>query len=124
MNGTPGGQTATVVSPNLVRQTGNGLELSESVVTPGASNWEANIYPNTLNRLNSGAPYNLDGVLTAGPGDATWAYQWDTTIDPGATFIISKDKRLSPTPEPSTLAIAGLAALGMIGYGMRRSRRA
>ena len=29
----------------------------------------------------------------------------------------------SITPEPSTLAIAGLGALGMIGYGWRRRRR-
>jgi hypothetical protein len=124
LGGTVGGQTATIVSPNVVRQTGGGSFLTETVVTPGASRWEANLFPNTLNSLNSGAPYDLNNNTTAGPGDATWAYQWDVTLTAGSTLVIDKDKQLSPTPEPSTLAIAGLAGLGMIGYGMRRARRA
>jgi len=44
---------------------------------------------------------------------------------PGAissTQVLSGDLITTPVPEPSTMAIAGLGALGMIGYGLRRRK--
>lgn len=93
--------------------------MTETVVTPGAARWEANLYANTLSGLNGGN-YNLNNSLSAGPGDATWAFQWDFTLDPNRTFLISKDKQITAVPEPSTLAIAGLAGLGLAAAFRRR----
>jgi hypothetical protein len=44
---------------------------------------------------------------------------------PGAftsSRVTSGDVITSPVPEPSTMAVAGLGALGLIGYGIRRRR--
>jgi len=38
--------------------------------------------------------------------------------------VIQINGGVTPTPEPSTLAIAGLGGLGLIGYGIRRRRNA
>jgi len=116
---------SVTLTRNLALQTKPGIELSESVVTPGASRLEADLFPNTLLNLNNTAGYNLNNVAAAGPGDVTWAYQWDRVLGVDGTYIISKDKHLEaiPIPEPSTLAIAGLAGLGLIGYGYRRTRK-
>jgi MYXO-CTERM domain-containing protein len=38
----------------------------------------------------------------------------------GSTGYAANGGAVSTTPEPSTMAIAGLAALGFIGYGLRR----
>jgi len=47
------------------------------------------------------------------------------TLGDGAGEInFSSNTTLTPVPEPSTLAIAGLGALGMIGYGIRRRKGA
>ena len=122
LSGTPGGDSVSLTNMKAI-QGGAGKLLSETVVVPDANELEANYYANTLNSLNSGSPYTLNNTASAGPGDVTWAYEWDPTIGVGGSYIISKDKHLSPVPEPSTLAIAGLAGLGLALYGFRRSRK-
>jgi hypothetical protein len=67
-----------------------------------------------------------------GPGDVTWAYQWIVVLDPGESFLISKDKRITGgtpdrgpfVPEPASLAIwGGLSVLGLV-FGNRFRRKA
>jgi len=100
------------------------------VNTPGATRRESACFPTTLNKLNNGVPDDLPPPVVAagptGPGDVTWALQWDwdgvgfPVIAPGASVIISKDKRLSiAIPEPVSLAIFALAAIRLLG---RRER--
>ncbi len=84
-----------------------GPMLTETIVTPRPSHAEANFFANTLNALNSGNPLTLNDNLIAGPGDVTWAFQWDKTIGAGGSFIISKDKNVAPVPEPAPLALLG-----------------
>ncbi len=92
--------------------------LSETVLTPRPSRAEANYYANTLLSLIDNAPTTLNNVRTAGPGDVTWAFQWDHVIGAGSSYIISKDKNAQPVPEPATLALLG----GVIVLLARRFR--
>ncbi len=93
--------------------------LTETVTTPGANHGEVDYFANTRNRLNTIAGYNLNDVAgPVGPGDVTWALQWDLNIAAGGSAIISKDKYLSVlVPEPSTFALAGL---GIAMWALRR----
>jgi len=108
-------------SKQVVRQVpvdaGPGM-LSETVVTPKPSRAEANYYANTLNSLQDGSPTTLNNVLSAGPGDVTWAFQWDHVIGAGGSYLISKDKNVQPVPEPATVALLG----GVLVFLARRFR--
>lgn len=70
---------------------------------------DANV--NDLN--NTGLPF--------GPGDFTGAFQWNLTIDPGATVFVESTWAINPVavPEPATLACVG-AAIITAGLGYRR----
>src|SRR5207248_1854749 len=117
--GTPGGDTVQLGKNlsglfNEARQTEGTMALSESVDSPGANHGEANFYSTTRDSLNDGATTTLnDNAGPLGPGDVTWAFQWDVDLTPsgqGSTFLISKDKRLQITtvPEPTSMALVCL----------------
>jgi MYXO-CTERM domain-containing protein len=109
-----------ILGPNVVQQAdfSSGLAISETVVTPPANNWEVNTYPVTIGRLDDGNTDNLNGNggPLVGRADYTWAYQWNINIPARRTFIISKDKSLTPAP-------GALALLGLGGLAMSRRRR-
>src|SRR5207248_8483028 len=97
-------------------QTGSSGALQEASVTPGAAHGEAAFFPITLARLNDSSPTVLNDVANAGPGDVTWALQWDFTIAPGGSVGISKAKSLalvSQVPEPACLARLAIALAGL-----------
>jgi hypothetical protein len=75
-------------------------------------------------------------------GDAPWTHQAppDVLLLPGINFLLNGNNNFNdfwpgplhngphlvdptPTPEPSTVIMAGAGALGLIGFGWRRSRR-
>lgn len=107
--------------------------IGETVVTPPPQRWEAAISGVILGDLNDGDIDDLD--LTVGPivGDATWGFQWDFTggfrIPAGGVAIISKDKNVRPgeggiVPEPSSVALASMGAVGFLAALLRRRRKA
>ncbi len=104
-----GGNTARQVSTS-------GLTVSETVVTPMPTLSEVALSPNTFAKLNDGNADNLDGSTSLnGPGDYTWTFQWDITLSPGGSFLISKDKHIGGgiIPEPATLGLLGLSLLAI-----------
>lgn len=121
LSGVLGGQTSTFIDKGRVRQTGNGVELNETVVTPQASHYEADLWSATFNKLTDGSPTTLNDSNTSGVGDATWAFQWDVNILNGGTFQISKDKNLtSAVPEPGSILLFGTMLLGCAAVLRRR----
>ena len=103
---------------------GGGASLTENVdtvTTPGANHGEAALFPQTLNELNDASPTTLNDNPTAGPGDVTWALEWDKTLaasGAGSSLLISKDKYLQ-VPEP---AVVALVSLGLTVCALRRRR--
>lgn len=90
-------------------------QIGELVIQPGADHGEAGLIidPNpTLNRLRTVSDLVLSDVNTAGPGDATWALQWDFMgVGANGQVEVFKDKRLSldPIPEPAAFTLIALA---------------
>lgn len=99
--------------------TGAGALVHESVntgVIPGPSEGETEAPGVTLGKLTAGTPFTLDGSTVGGAG-ATWAFEWDETVSPGSSLIISKDLNITlalPVPEPATWS---LVSVGLIGFG-------
>jgi hypothetical protein len=100
-------------------QAGGGRTLIETV-SP-ASHVEASIFPTTLSSLQDGATTILNDNATAGIGDVTFAYQWDLTLAPGSSFVISKLMGVVPEPSSFALISSGIVALALL---RRRSRGA
>jgi hypothetical protein len=100
--------------------TSGALSLGETVVSPSANNGEVAPYDQTLLKLNNGAVDTLNGNLgPSAAGDYTFAFQWDFTIAPNSSVILSKVKSLQVqvVPEPTS------AVLGMLGIGLLLGRR-
>jgi hypothetical protein len=96
------------------------LRLGETVVTPRANSGEVAPYNQTLLKLTDNVADNLNGSIgPLGPGDNTFAFQWDKLIAAGGTLQISKVKSLQVQviPEPTS------AVLALLGVGMLVSRR-
>jgi hypothetical protein len=120
------GDNVSFPNSNTVVQTGALGYVQEGVVTglPGyiaPMHHEANLFPNTLNSLNSGSNYVLNDSNSAGPGDVTWAFEWDA-INLGAGSSVTLSKNLVATiPEPATI---WFCLLGLGGAALLRKRRA
>ena len=118
LNGTPQDSLVRINNGNTAQQFEGPFVASEAVVTTMPSHLETNFYPNTLNSLNDGLPTTLnDYAGPLGPGDLTWAFQWDLLIGPGQSVNISKDKII--TPAPGSIALVATAG----AFGLRRRRR-
>jgi len=129
LDGTSGNDIGQLVNANTVRQwdaTNTQILLTETVVTPAANHYEIDTFANTLNSLTDGLPTTLsDSSPYVGPGDVTWAFEWDRTLagsGAGSSFIISKDKNIatSPVPEPASLVLMGM---GLLGVGLLAKKR-
>jgi hypothetical protein len=130
LGGISSGDTVTIsqvgVSFSKATQTQGANRVSETIDNPLAMRAEAGLVtdnPNTLSNLTSNVAYDLNNVLSRGPGDATWALQWNFDIAGGQSQDVAKDKRLDiePIPEPSLIVVA---SLGLFAFVCRWRRSA
>jgi large repetitive protein len=117
LGGTQVDQSVSITGGNSAQQTDLGYYASEAVVTPRPDHFQVDFAPNILSSLNDAAPTTLNdfgGPL--GPGDLSWAFQWDATLgaigSSSSTMLISKDKMI--VPEPATMALLSLGGLALL----------
>lgn len=121
LGGTPGNDTAVHVNANTIRQSDPNSVLGETVATPAPDAWEIAYWPSIVNSLNNGTTTNLsNNTSPLGPGDVSWAFQWNRTIAGGGSLIISKDKNIQHVPEPSTLLLMGAGLIGLGIFGRKK----
>jgi hypothetical protein len=113
-----GNDTVKFVNSSQVTQSSPGVGLSETVVTGFPQYHEAATVTTTLDKLNDQSATTLDNTYGPITGDVSWAFQWDITLGPDASFIISKDKALN-VPEPSVLVLLGIG-ISCMAIGIRR----
>jgi len=118
--GTIGGDTATRINPNLIRQTDGVWVMNETVNTGSPAHWEIASYANILNKLQGPGPWDLsDSGSPFGPGDATYAFEWSSS---GGSYFVSKDKLITAVPEPMSMLL-GLMGLGSVAGFVRLRRK-
>jgi hypothetical protein len=123
LNGTAGNDVAVRTNDNTIRQTEPGVTFNETIVTPPPSHFEIAAYPTILGKLNDASPTTLTDLTSPlGPGDVSWAWQWDTVLapsgQPGSDLLISKDKLITyAVAEPGALILLGAGLFGMACVG-------
>jgi len=111
------GDTVAISGGNTADQSGGMSLASESVVTT-PSHHAVGLDGSLLTALNDASATTLDDSNGPVTGNAQWAFQWDFSINPGSTAIVSKD--LTVVPEPATMV---LLALGGLVTFRRRNRK-
>ena len=74
------------------------------------SRYEVALVPAIIDKLNDGDADDLNDVAGPITGDVAWAFQWDISMEPGGSFLISKSKRLV-VPEPASLGLLVVGGL-------------
>jgi hypothetical protein len=88
---------------------------------PIPDRWQISAVPDIFDLLEDGGPSTLSNSSTfGGPGDVAFAFQWDRTLEAGGTFLLSKNKLVTPVPEPGSLIAIGV---GLGWLSKRRSYR-
>lgn len=124
--GTSGNDEARLLGPGAVAQQDTGVipwTVAESVVSPTPDAWEIGPFASIRNSLTDGSPTTLSNSTSPlGPGDMTWAFQWNFSLAYGERFYIEKEKRLQDSliPEPLTMLGLFMGVGGLAGYIKRR----
>jgi hypothetical protein len=106
----------------------SGTIQSATVTSGGGNNFNVavSLFSNTVNATLA-AFYGLTGGSAPWSGNFNIGFTTSSSATPPGAFstspnglVQSGDVTTSPVPEPSTMAIAGLGAIGFIGFGLRR----
>ena len=111
--------SAQLVNSSTIRQFDAQTNALVGTV-PVPSHWQIAVSGPIFNSLIDANPTTLtDSGSPFGPGDATFAFQWDVTIAPGDTFLMSKNKLIDQViPEP--VSLVSLGAFGLLALRRRK----
>lgn len=118
IGGTFSNDTVVRTNANAFQQWDGVFGASETIATPVAAHWQGGLFPTILNSLTDGNPTTLTDTGSGLTGDCSFAWQWDMTLNPGQTFLISKDKMI--VPEPGTFVALGIGLAGLLAARKRR----
>jgi hypothetical protein len=102
------GDSVSSATTNQIVQQGKGMMATETVQSPMPNEWDSSWYAITLDNLDNGSPITLsDSMITPDPGDQTFAFQWDTTLAAGQTFVATSTSSIRPiSPAPLNIGLA------------------
>ena len=98
LQGDPNGDSADFTNSNAAQQYKGSADLIQTAVGPVPSHREIAFSPIMRDELNDGMATTLSDTpigTVVGPGDMTWAYQWDFLLTPNGTFQISVAENIS-----------------------------
>lgn len=117
LGGTFDDDTGVILSANKISQSDGIWQMSVSeVVTPDASHWDIANFPVLANSLKDADTTVLTDSVGPITGDVEYVLQWDMVLQPGESFILSKDMLI--VPEPSSIALVGV--ISGLGVFIRR----
>lgn len=117
LGGTWDDDTGAILSPNKVTQSDGNWQMTVSeVVTPDASHWDIAVFPVLKNALTDDSPTVLSDFMGPVSGDVEYVLEWTVDLQPGESFILSKDMLI--IPEPSSIALVGV--ISGLGVFIRR----
>jgi hypothetical protein len=113
-----GADTAVVQYPGHIVQTAGSSQMDlVSTLTPSHS--EVGLTTSTRDSLNNGSATQLADNLSAGPGDATAAFEWDLNLAAGGSKTWGEAMSMQ-VPEPATLTLLAMGGLVLL-RGRRRA---
>lgn len=124
LNSTAGGDRAMLTSPVGMMQWEGTAMVNQNVTARVAPRWMIGSWP-TVGAFIAGTTNNLPNATSPlGPGDMTYAWQWEVTLaparTPGSTFVMSSDKVFQTVPEPASMLALGA---GLAAVAARRRRK-
>jgi hypothetical protein len=124
LGGFGGADFATGGVGGIVQTDGTTVANVSSTLTPNA--FQIASFPDLFLSLNDLSITNLDNSGSPfGPGDATFAFQWNLSIGAGSSISYDISKNIYKTPEPGTgtlLCLALLSRRGSCGSSTRWPR--
>jgi hypothetical protein len=130
LNETSGDDSGTFIAPNQFQITDGDPQVYGGLVASvsGLNGWEQSTFADLRNKLTDSDIDTLSNATSPfGPTDMTHGFVWDFTLQANGTangadqFVGSLVKYVNnPVPEPSTIAVLGIAAAGLLARRRRK----